>query len=132
MQTPHMKCALLLLLTLFLLPAAARCQIGNAVPQIKLANIDSSYASYAEVLAYPRLVTGVVGCEITEFTITFNVKDGQSYGPFTTRGYMLTEDQKILIKNLRYNIVKILITNISMRCDGQFVQPQNISLTIGY
>ncbi len=105
---------------------------SNQLPAIKLANIDSLRGSYMQVLSYPRLVAATVDCDITEFTILFTVKDGASYGPFTNHNSLLTDEQKIIIKNLRNDKVKITISNITMRCNGQFTQPHNFNFYMGY
>ena len=119
----------ILLLLLMAVAVVGRAQVS--LPQVKLANIDTSYASYTQILSYPKLVTGMPNCEVTEFTITFTIKDGASYGPYSTKGNMLTDDEKIVIKNLRNNVVKIKVDNISMRCDGQLVQGHSFSLWMG-
>ncbi len=122
---------ILLLVFMLTTAIAGKAQIG-ALPQVKLANIDTTYASYTQILAYPKLVTGMPNCEVTEFTITFTIKDGATYGPYPTRGNMLTDDEKIIIKNIRTNLVKVKVDNISMRCDGQLVQGHSFSLWMGY
>ena len=124
---------LFFILLLSALPLFSKAQSGyGQLQQVKLANIDSSFASYTQVLANPRLSTGTVNCEVTEFTITFTVKDGPSYGPYPTKGFMLTDEERIMIKNLRNDLVKVQVSNISMRCDGQLVQAQSFSLYMGY
>lgn len=100
--------------------------VYNQVPQVKLANIDSAYTTFATILSNPRLTTGAVNCQVTEFTISFTVKDGATYGPYPTRGFMLTDEQKIVLKNLRDKRVRVLIEHINMRCDQQDIQPRNI------
>lgn len=104
----------------------------NQLPAVKLANLDTAFGSYSEVLSYPRLTTGLATCEVTGFTVQFTIKDGATFGPFTNQTPMLTDEEKVIIKNLRYDKVNILFTNISLRCDGQVVHPQPFTFYMGY
>ena len=102
--------------------------MSNSIPQVKLANIDTSFTTFATILSNPRLTTGLPNCMVTEFTISFTIKDGKTYGPYPTRGNMLTDDQKIILKNIRNEHVRILVERINIRCDEQDFQPKNIVL----
>lgn len=116
-----------------LVSLAANGQINpNQLPALKLANLDSAKGTYVQVLNFPRLVSAVADCEVIEYTILFTVKDGESYGPFTNRTPMLTDEQKVVIKNLRNEKVRINISNITTRCGGQFIHPHSFNFYMGY
>lgn len=124
---------LLLLIIIVCLPFCSFSQsMGTAIPEVKLANVDSFYTDFSTILANPRLTTGMVNCQVNEFTISFTVKDGATYGPYPTSGFMLTDEQKIVLKNLRNEKVKILVEHINMRCDEQDAQPRNVIVYFGY
>lgn len=119
----------LLLTILFITSFAATGHaqgMSNAIPQVKLANIDSSFTTFATILSNPRLTTGMVNCKVTEFTISFTIKDGKTYGPYPTHGNMLTDEQKIVLKNIRDEHVRITVERINIRCDEQDFQAKNI------
>ncbi|WP_133162665.1 hypothetical protein [Flavipsychrobacter stenotrophus] len=102
--------------------------MSNSIPQVKLANVDSAHTTFATILTNPRLTTGLPNCKVTEFTISFTIKDGKTFGPYPTHGNMLTDEQKIVLKNIRNEHVRILVERINIRCDEQDFQPKNIVL----
>lgn len=90
-------------------------QTGN----VWLANMDDVEIPLKTILANPKLLSKKDGCEVTDFIISFQPKDGNFYGPFSTKGNTINENQLNFLKEFKGVKVKIFIETIRVKCTGK-------------
>lgn len=90
-------------------------QTGN----VWFSNVDDVEIPLKTILANPKLVSKKDGCEVTDFIISFQPKDGNFFGPFSTKGNTINENQLNFLKEFKGVKVKIFIETIRVKCTGK-------------
>jgi hypothetical protein len=100
---------------------------NTGMPAVTLGTIETTATSRENILAYPRLLTRLLDCEVTgyDFSLTEN---GKTWGPVSVKGAVLNEAIKDKIKDLDPVNIKISITNIHVKCGSEegIAKPINI------
>lgn len=83
--------------------------------------------TYDDVLANPKIVCDVPGCEVSHFIITTLVPPARDlYGPFSTDGAEVKEQVMTWIKDKkdRKELATIVVEDIEVTCNGRKEQPK--------
>ncbi len=119
------------------------CATGSVFPQdkanrnapaIRFANVDvskPSTATYEQVLSDPQFEWNVPGWKILTFTLSFQPKGKDYYGPFPTKGGKLTEKEIAIFKAYRDQGIKTLRVFIEdIKAQGPDTQVRNLGSLI--
>lgn len=104
---------------------------NDGVPVVTLGTIDAVVTSREKVLAYPRLLPQVLGCEVISFDFSLTT-GGKTWGPVTVTGPMFNPEVNNKVKETEPNDVSISITNIKLKCSGQEMTAKPINLKYNY
>ena len=90
---------------------------ADGTPVILLGTIATSVSSREKILAYPRLLPQVLGCDVKGFSFTITAGD-KTWSSEPVKGAVLTEDIKDKIKEMDAPKMKITIDNIRIAYNG--------------
>lgn len=97
----------------------------DGVPRVILGTIETDNASREKILAYPRLISLELGCEIKGYTFSIS-GGGKSWGPVDVKGAVLNEDIKDQVKEMDAPKMKVTIDNIKVVYNGKEVMARPI------
>lgn len=97
----------------------AQTNLKKQPDNVWLANVEDVEIPLKTILGNPMLVSKNVGCEVTDFIISFLPKDGNFFGPFRTKGNTINENQLNFLKEFKGVKVKIFIETVRVKCTGK-------------